>query len=249
VNVTEELHAMRAGLANGTRSVGRFEDGWKSIAEAIHDVMRLAHRARVLAVNASIEAAYADEGGGFRIVAGRMRNLAEATLEAAKAVAQLVARTRIATGATTHALREADSEIQDVLVDVDRRATGAAFDHLVQLVDTLHDCIAANASGASEVDAILVNVSDVASDAILLAQNAAIEAARAGKRGAGFAVIADEIGNLAREVERLSADVATTLLSVADRTRRLHDASVTYTARFRELADTVRGQHPVTIAV
>ncbi len=122
---------------------------------------------------------------------------------------------RQALGAASQA-RQRSSEGREVLVQSITR-----MHQLSQRADASRTLIEALSQRSEEIQRVTLVIQSIASQTNLLALNAAIEAARAGEHGRGFAVVADEVRGLAGRTATATDEVGVMVADIQQRTAQV----------------------------
>jgi len=111
---------------------------------------------------------------------------------------------------------------------------------IAQVVRESADSIGKLAKSADQIGNIIGVINDVADQTNLLALNAAIEAARAGEHGRGFAVVADEVRKLAERTGKATGEITDMIKGIQNETNEAvqsMESGIQEVDKGRELAD------------
>lgn len=150
------------------------------------------------------------EGGQKQTLA--MNRISTATEELEK----ISDETQQAIEKSTNHTQEVRTIVATALNTVSHNVVGN--EQLDQLIEQSSQTISNVAKRAEDISQIIGVIDDIAHQTNLLALNAAIEAARAGEHGRGFAVVSDEVGNLAKQTTQSTHEIRTLI-------ENLHQAS------------------------
>lgn len=122
--------------------------------------------------------------------------------ENANHAAHISEEAKSVTGAGRHVVDRAMNELEMVAGDINESA---------QLIESLGE-------RSKQISSVVGVIRDIAEQTNLLALNAAIEAARAGEQGRGFAVVADEVRKLAERTASSTQEISTTVNAILEET-------------------------------
>jgi methyl-accepting chemotaxis protein len=108
----------------------------------------------------------------------------------------------------------------------------------VQVAETANDTVAKLGESSAEIGNVIKVINSIAEQTNLLALNATIEAARAGEAGKGFAVVASEVKELARETSKATEDIESRIEAIQSETKAAVAAIIQISQIIEQINDT-----------
>ena len=199
------------------------------IQETVQKVKALGHQNRDIAAEIELSSHVIRKGTEHE------QALVEKTSQKSSTIQTILDETIEAATQTQEQISIAEKELQSAQYELSK--LNEEVENFVEVESELREELSALKSDADTVKDVLNIIREIAEQTNLLALNAAIEAARAGEHGRGFAVVADEVRKLAERTQKGLAEIDISVNTIVQSINDVSQKMADNTKQIEALAD------------
>ncbi|WP_085813747.1 methyl-accepting chemotaxis protein [Geoanaerobacter pelophilus] len=200
---------------SGNDELGHLADSSRRVVESLREILGQVSdsSAQIAAASSQLQSTAVQIATGAEEVASQTSSVATASEEMAATSGDIAQNCMLAADTS----RQSSASANEGGAVVQETIAGMA--RIAERVKDSARTVESLGERSEQIGNIIETIQDIADQTNLLALNAAIEAARAGEQGRGFAVVADEVRALAERTTKATREIGDMIKAIQDETR------------------------------